>query len=434
MTSQETQGLGARSSPDIDGDALKRGVDSESPRDQGSQRAKRSSAPFRLALAILVIVAVGYAAYRHDWHKEASPAIVASPPVVTVSKPLAEQLANRTEFLGQFSAVDEVEIRAQVGGVLSQIKFADGQLVHKGDPLFIIDTRPYEIKLQEAIASVKTAEARLGLAEIELSRAQQLRLSFSGTGESVDQRHADQQAASAAVDAARQAVADAQLDLDYCHVTAPFTGKISSHRISIGALVSGSRAATSPTTLLTTIVTVSPIYLNFDMSENEFLDYQQAHGDGAVSGEVEFYLSDEKTDLRRGTLEFLDNVLDRSSGTIRARATVDNVDQRLVPGEFAHIGLTTGERRAALLIPDAAVTVDQSDHVVMTVSQDETVVPKTVILGGLHEGLRIVRNGLDPEDSVIIDGLVRATPGGKVTPEQGVIEIASQAASSEKAR
>ena len=296
MTSQETKADGARSSPDGDSELAKPILMySHSPPGEGSQPPEASGALLKFVLVLLVILGGGYAAYRRDWRKETPQPAAAPAPVVTVSKPLSETLASRTEFLGQFSAVDEVDIRAQVGGVLSQIRFTDGQLVHKGDALFTIDTRPYEIKLQEAVAAVKTTEARLGLADIELSRAQQLRATLSGTGESVDQRHADQQAASAAVDAARQAVADAQLDLDYCHVTAPFTGKISSHWMSIGALVSGSRAATSPTTLLTTIVTVSPIYLNFDMSENEFLDYQQAHGDGAVSGEVKFYLSDEKS-------------------------------------------------------------------------------------------------------------------------------------------
>ncbi|MBE7210568.1 MAG: efflux RND transporter periplasmic adaptor subunit [Gluconacetobacter diazotrophicus] len=376
--------------------------------------------------AILVAAGVAFALRGPD-PVHAVPA--APPPApVTVSQPLAEQLAPRTQFLGQFSAVDAVEIRPQVGGILTEIHFTDGQIVHKGDLLFVIDPRPYQIKLAQAVAAAQTAQARLTLAGSELWRAQQLKNSSYGTAQAVDQRGADQRANTAALAQAEQQIRDAQLDLEYCRVSAPFTGRISNHRVSVGALISGSRAGTSATTLLTTLMSLDPVHLDFDMSEADFQSFSRAHPhqDGMVGSPVAISLSDDGKFNTQGKLDFVDNAVDRGSGTLHARATVPNPELTIAPGEFARLRLQMGPPAPALLIPDAAVTLDQSQSIVMTVAPDGTVVPRIVQTGAIRDGLRVIRSGLKPDDRVIVDGLMHAMPGMKVSPQPGQIHPTSE--------
>ena len=208
---------------------------------------------------------------------------------------------------------------------------------------------------------------------------------------------------------------------------APFTGRIGTHLVSIGNLIAGSRAAASPTTLLATLVSTDPIYLNFDMSEADYLVFsrERAKQKGVLADKVEIALGDETEFGRLGTLDFLDNVLDRSSGTIHARATVPNADFLLTPGEFARLRLVLGTPVATLLVPDSAVLPDQSEHIVLTVAPDGTVAPKQVQVGDLRGGLRIIRSGLAADDRVIIDGIPYAAPGSKVTAQDGAIQFAA---------
>jgi len=343
--------------------------------------------------------------------------------VVTVSQPLQREVDVRAGFLGQFSAIDRVELRAQVGGTLTEIHFKDGQIVHKGDLLFVIDPRPYEIKLEQAKAALQTATARVALANNQLFRAQSLKRSDFATQETVDQRTNDQDASQAAVEDAKARVHDAELDLEYARVQAPFTGRIGARQVSIGSLVAGSRAATSPTTLLATLVSLDPLYLDFDMSESDFLTFsrERARLKGPLANKVMIALSDENNFTREGTLDFIDNALDRSSGTIHARATVRNEDLFLAPGQFARLRVAIASPTPVYLLPDAAVVLDQSQRLVMTVGSDATVKPKIVTTGELRGGLRVIRSGLEPSDRVIIDGLVRAIPGTKVAPQDGTI-------------
>jgi multidrug efflux system membrane fusion protein len=343
--------------------------------------------------------------------------------VVTVSQPLQREVDVRAGFLGQFSAIDRVELRAQVGGTLTEIHFKDGQIVHKGDLLFVIDPRPYEIKLEQAKAALQTATARVALANNQLFRAQSLKRSDFATQETVDQRTNDQDASQAAVEDAKARVQDAELDLEYARVRAPFTGRIGARQVSIGSLVAGSRAATSPTTLLATLVSLDPLYLDFDMSESDFLTFsrERARLKGPLANKVMIALSDENNFTREGTLDFIDNALDRSSGTIHARATVRNEDLFLAPGQFARLRVAIASPTPVYLLPDAAVVLDQSQRLVMTVGSDATVKPKIVTTGELRGGLRVIQSGLEPSDRVIIDGLVRAIPGTKVAPQDGTI-------------
>jgi len=390
--------------------------------DPSAARPVRTAAS--VVAAVVVILGAGYFGFSHYYKgggQVAPPQ--AAPPPITVSKPLQRDIDTRLGFLGQFSAINRVELRAQVGGILTEIHFEDGQIVHKGDLLFTIDPRPYEIKLAQATAALQTATAHIALANNQLSRAQSLRRSDFATQETVDQRTSDQDASAAAVEDAKARIRDAQLDLEYCRVTAPFTGRIGARQVSIGSLVAGSRAAVSPTTLLATLVSLDPIYLDFDMSESDFLTFsrERAKGGGPLADKVVIGLSDENNFTREGMLDFVDNALDRSSGTIHARATVPNADLFLAPGQFARLRVAVAPPTAVLMLPDAAVVLDQSQHLVMTVSSDGTVVPKIVETGDLRGGLRVIRSGLDPSDRVVIDGLVRAVPGSKVAPQDGAI-------------
>jgi RND family efflux transporter MFP subunit len=381
------------------------------------------------AAAVLLAVGGGALGVSHFGQSAATAAPAAPPPPpVTVSAPLQRRVAGSTTFTGQFSAVNFVEIRAQVSGYLTEIHFTDGQIVHQGDVLFVIDQRPYEIQLQQATAQQQTAAAQLDLANKQLARNAELRRSDVVSADVLDQRVQQQRAALAALEQAKAAIRSAQLNLEFSRITAPITGRISEHRVSIGNLVSGGPNA-GTTTLLTTIVSLDPIHLDFDMSEADYLSYQRflqtQQSSGDVDRTVQASLSDEQGWPRRGVLDFLDNQLDRSSGTIHARASLANPDLFIAPGQFARLRLPVSEPRPVLLVPDAALITDQSRKLVMTVGPDGTVVPKVVEIGALSDGLRVIKSGLVADDRVVINGLVRARPGAKVTPQPGNITLAA---------
>jgi RND family efflux transporter MFP subunit len=393
------------------------------PLDEPARRPRRRTwRTAAIGVATLVAALLVYLGLAPPRGNQAA-ALPTPAPMVTVSEPLRREVDTRVGFLGQFSAIDRVELRAQVGGTLTEIHFKDGQIVHKGDLLFVIDPRPYEIRLEQAKAALQTAAAKVALANNQLSRAQSLKHNEFATQETVDQRTSDQDASQAAVADAKARVRDAELDLEYCHVLAPFTGRIGARQVSLGSLVAGSRAATSPTTLLATLVSLDPLYLDFDMSESDFLTFsrERARLKGPLANQIVLGLSDENSFSREGTLDFIDNALDRSSGTIHARATVPNPELFLAPGQFARLRVAIAPPTPVYLLPDAAVVLDQSQRLVMTVGTDATVKPKIVTTGDLRGGLRVIQSGLEPGDRVIIDGLVRAIPGAKVAPQDGAI-------------
>jgi RND family efflux transporter MFP subunit len=354
----------------------------------------------------------------------------AAPPAVTVSQPIQRELVERDEFTGQFAAKEYVEIRARVSGYLTEIHFEDGQIVKEGDLLFVIDPRPYEATLAAARAQLAQANAQVDLATQQLNRSAELRKKDFEPASNYDQRVSDLKVAAAATESAKAAIRSAELNVGFTRITAPLTGRISNHQVSVGNLVSGSDSATTPA--LTTIVSLDPIYFYFDMSEGDYLTYQRATAAGKLdeardSSPVYVRLTDEMEWPRRGLLNFIDNQVDRGAGTIRARATFPNSDFFVTPGQFGRIRIPASERYNAILIPDGAVVTDQSRKVVMTVKDDGTVEPKVVRPGPMtDDGLRIIRSGLAPTDRVIINGLVRARPGGKVTPQPGKIETAAQ--------
>jgi len=381
------------------------------------------------AIALLLAVGGGLAGFNRLRDSGTTAAAAAPPPPpVTVSAPLRRNVAASTTFTGQFSAVDHVEIRAQVSGYLTEIHFVDGQIVHQGDLLFVIDPRPFEIQLQQATAQQQTAMAQLDLANKQLARNTELRRSDVVSADVLDQRVQQQRAAQAALEQSKAAIRAAQLNLEFSRITAPISGRISEHRVSVGSLINGGASA-GATTLLTTIVSLDPIHLDFEMSEADYLTYQRflqsQHADGDIDRGVDVRLSDEKGWPRHGELDFLDNELDRSSGTIHARATLANPDLFIAPGQFARLRLPMSAPRPVLLVPDAALSTEQSRKIVMTVAADGIVMPKPVEIGALSDGLRVVTSGLGPDDQVVINGLMRARPGAKVTPQPGTIAIAA---------
>ena len=345
-----------------------------------------------------------------------------TPPAVTVSAPQKKQIVEWMEFTGQFAPVEYVEVRGRVGGYLTEIHFTDGQIVNKGDLLFVIDPRPYEIALASAKANVAQATASLELAKRQLVRGGELRQKDFLAASDYDTRVQQTKAAEGALDVAEAQLRDAQLNLEFTRVTAPVSGRIGAHQVSIGNLIIGGSGSNS-TTLLTTIASLDPIHFNFDMSEADYLTLQRAAQDGKNGSvrdgklSVQLHLSDDKDWPLSGRLDFVDNQIDRSAGTIRARAVLENRDFSLIPGQFGSIRLPRTAPYQALLVPEVAVLTDQSHKVVMTVAEDGTVVPKLIVTGPVQDGLQVVRSGLGPDDKVIVNGLMRARPGAKVTPQ-----------------
>jgi RND family efflux transporter MFP subunit len=388
------------------------------------------SGPARYLVIGLAIVVIAGGAYwliaGRDPAGTGRAAAAPSAPPVTVSQPLQREVTEWDEYTGQFAAVDYVEIRARVSGYLQEIHFEDGQLVKKGDLLFVIDPRPYEIAQASAKAQVDQANASIELTNRELARAAELRQKDFVAQSTYDQRLQQMRNAAASLESAKAAMRDADLNLEFSRITAPISGRISRHEVSIGNLISGNNGGT--TTLLTTIVSVDPVYFNFDLSEADFLGYQRAVAQGKLMSTrddpvpVQAHLVDETSWTLKGRLDFVDNQVDRSAGTIRARAVFANPKLLITPGQFGRIRVPGSEPYQAVLVPDAALVTDQSRKLLMTVTDDGTVVPKVVRPGPTFEGLRIIRDGVAPTDKIVINGLVRARPGGKVTPQPGKIE------------
>lgn len=351
------------------------------------------------------------------------------PPTVTVSPPLVRELVEWQEFTGQFAPVEYVEVRARVSGYLQSIHFEDGQLVEEGDLLFVIDPRPFEAALAAAEAQLASAQARYELAQQQLERAESLLRTDNIPTSTFDERVQEARVAAAGVQEAEATVLNARLDLDYTRINAPVSGRIGRREVSVGNLISG--GVSGQATRLTTIVSLDPIYFEFDMSESYYLAYQRAidagllqpHREGGVEVDARLFDDGNGHWPYHGRIDFVDNRIDRSSGTIRMRAVFPNEDMFLTPGQFGILRLPGSPRYAAMLLPDSAIMSDQDRRIVLTVDENNVVVPKVVRPGPTELGLRIIRSGLEPDDRVIINGLVRARPGAPVTPEEGTIEL-----------
>jgi multidrug efflux system membrane fusion protein len=343
----------------------------------------------------------------------------AAPPPVTVAQPTKRTVTDWDEFTGRFEAVEEVQVRARVGGFVNSVEFRDGAIVRAGDLLYVIDPRPFEAVAEQADGQLSDARAKAELAKRELDRALTL-VQTSAVSESiVDQRRQTLQAAHAAEMQAEGALKAANLNIEFTHVLAPMAGRVSRHLVSVGNLVQGSEGNA---TLLTSIVTLDPIYIYFDVDEATYLKNNKLWFEGRrpssrdTPNPVQVTLTGETKPSHDGKMDFLDNRLDVSTGTLRSRAVIPNKDFSILPGQFGRVRLIGSSPYEALLLPDTAIATDQSRKIVFVVKDDNTVEAKPVTLGPLDEGLRVIREGLKAEDRVIVDGIQRARVGAKVTP------------------
>jgi RND family efflux transporter MFP subunit len=342
------------------------------------------------------------------------------PPPVTIAQPVKRTVTDWDEFTGRFEAIEEVQVRPRVGGFVNTVEFQDGAIVHAGDLLYVIDPRPFEAAAEQAEGQLSDARAKVELAKRELDRGLNLVQTSAVSEQVVDQRRQALQAAHAAEMQAEGALKVAKLNIEFSHVTAPITGRVSRHLVSPGNLVQGSDNGTS--TLLTSIVTLDPIYVYFDMDEATYIKNSRLWFEGKrpssreTANPVQVTLAGETKPSHDGTINFLDNRLDVGTGTLRSRALIKNTDLSILPGQFGRVRLIGSSPYEALLIPDTAIATDQSRKIVFVVKQDDTVEARPVELGPLDEGLRVVREGLKAEDRVIIDGIQRARVGAKVAP------------------
>jgi len=349
----------------------------------------------------------------------------AAPPAVVVAPPLLLRLTEWDEYTGRFEATDRVDVRARVDGYLDSIHFRDGAIVKPGDLLFVIDPRPYEAVLEGARADVVRAQTRLELATTDFTRGESLFAIRGISQEEFDRRVQARKEAEAALIVARAAERAAALNVEFTRVRAPIAGRISEKFVSMGNVISGGQAGS---TVLTTIVAVDPIRFVFDASESDYLKYNRMNASGErpssrnTANPVRIRLLDEPTFTREGKMDFVDNTVDRATGTIRGRALVPNPGGFLTPGQFGRLQLLGSGEFDALLVPDSAILSDQSQRFVWTLGKDDIPEPRVVEPGNLERGLRIVRAGLRPDDRVVINGLQRVRRGAKVTPTNGRIE------------
>ncbi|MEM9148456.1 MAG: efflux RND transporter periplasmic adaptor subunit [Pseudomonadota bacterium] len=346
---------------------------------------------------------------------------------VDVAAPLVETVVDYDIFTGRFEAVKEVEIRARVSGYLDAVGFEDGAVVEAGDLLFTIDQRTFEAAVKGAEAQLAASKASRELAQIELDRATQLAERNVGTAQEVDRTSASLAEAAAQVQIAEAELRDAQLNLEFTEVRAPISGRLSDTRVDEGNLVIGGAGST---TLLTTIVSIERIRFVFTASEAEYLKYARLARVGTrpssrvTETPVTVRLMDEPDFTHQGKMDFVDNVIDPNSGTITGRAMLQNDEGLLLPGLFGRLKLPASGPYEAVLIPDEAILSDQDRKIVMVVDAEGTVSARPVVPGPIHRGLRVIREGLAAEDRVVVNGVQRARPGGKVKPEAVELTLA----------
>jgi RND family efflux transporter MFP subunit len=364
-------------------------------------------------LGIAALLALALAACR-----EAPPP--PSPPSVTISPAVHREVAESDEFTGHFEAVDAVEVRPRVSGFLQRVAFAEGATVRKGDILFTIDPRPYEAQVARAEAELEQAQTRSQLAAGELERAQRLVSTQAISREELDTRSSGRAEADAAVRSAQAALRAARLDLEWTVVRAPITGRVGRAEVTSGNLVQAAPAATR----LTTIVSLDPIYVYFDTDEQAYLKYLHAlRGTGSVSGAsggrpVFIGLASDSGFPHQGRLDFVDNRVDPSAGTIRVRAVVPNGARTFAPGLFARVRLMSGDVRPVTLVQDQSIGTDQDRKFVLVLKPDSTVEYRAITVGRMVDGLRVVESGLKPGEEIVVNGLLRVRPGMKVLAER----------------
>ena len=369
--------------------------------------------PITLRLAFLVLLASFTLAAC------AQPAAQSAPPQappVTAAKALARNVTDWNEFTGRLEAVNHVDVRPRVSGLIASVRFTEGAVVQRGEVLFEIDPRPFEAEVDRLRAELARAKAALARTSAERDRARRLSAENAISTEEHDRRVSSATEAEAQVSAVEAALRAAELNLEFTKVIAPIGGRVGRAIVTEGNLVS---SGPGEATLLTTLVSLDPIYASFEVDEQSFLGFQRAAG-GTRQGEpvrgadIRMALAAEDDFPRAGRLQFLDNQLDAGTGTIRVRAVFANADGALTPGLFVRLRMSAGKPYPAVLIQDQAVGTDLDKRFVYVVGEDQSIAYRPVTLGPIVDGLRVVRNGLRPDEVVLVNGLQRVRPGVKV--------------------
>jgi len=354
------------------------------------------------------------------------------PPEVTVARPVAREVIEQVAFTGNTTAVETVEIKPRVSGFITRVHFADGQDVAAGDPLFDIDDRPAAIARDRAAAEVAKHVAELKELESEVVRNQALLPRGAVTREQYEIVVAKRDMAQATLDESRAALAQAELDLGFCRVTAPIDGRIAARRVNVGDLVSGVAGSATP---LTMVVSTDPVYVSFEADERSLLisrarAIESRRNSGAVGWRnirdlaipVEVALVTDEGYPRRGVLDFVDVAVKAATGTVRCRAVLDNPDRLIAPGMFVRVRMPFGDPAPALLVSDRAIGTDQGRRYVAVVGTDDRVEHRAVTPTFLDGGLRVIAAGLEPGDRVVVGGLQRAGAGIVVRPTEVPME------------
>jgi membrane fusion protein, multidrug efflux system len=379
--------------------------------------------------AALVVAGIGTFTAMHGFGRGDLPvngaeaAIKPSAPVmeVDVATVVSKTITDYQNYSGRLEAVDKVEIRPLVPGTIVAVHFADGALVKKGDPLFTIDPRPYVAQVDQAAAQLAAAQARNGYTSTDAARAERLLADNAIAKRDYDEKQNASHEAAANLKAAQAALETAKINLTYTQIVAPVSGRVSRAEMTVGNIVSTGSSAP----LLTTLVSVSPIYASFDVDEQTYLRYLSR--DSRASVPVSLGLANEEGFSREGKVASVDNQLDTGSGTIRVRARFDNADASLVPGLYARIKVGGGTPHPAVLIDDAAIGTDQDKKFVMVVDPDNRVQYREVTLGTLSEGLRVIVKGLQPGERIVVNGLQRVRPNDVVKANSVAMASASPA-------
>ncbi|WP_254602197.1 efflux RND transporter periplasmic adaptor subunit [Sphingomonas bacterium] len=335
-------------------------------------------------------------------------------PRVTVAHPLGRDIVDWDEYVGRFEAIQDADVRPRVSGTITAILFRNGQDVRAGQPLFIVDPRPYRAAYLQAAAATGRSAATLANAQTELARAQKLRSLQAVSQEELETKLANVRTAQADLDANRAAQSTAKLNLDFTTVRSPVTGRVSDKKVSLGDVV------TAATTDLTRVVTLDPIWFTFEGAESLYLKYTRQAQEGErgssrnTPNPVDIQLADESSYPHHGKMVFVDNAIDPRSGTIRAHAELANPGRMLTPGMFGRARLVGSGTYRAMLIPDEAITTDQTRKLVYVVDGQGKAAARPVETGPMVAGLRVVRTGLTPRDRVVLDGLTQLQPGAAV--------------------
>lgn len=346
------------------------------------------------------------------------------PPQVSVAQVLEKRVKDWDEFTGRMQAVETVEIRPRVSGYIDKVAFTEGSLVKRGTLLFVIDPRPYQAEYNRAAADLKRFTTALDLGRTELVRVQRLKESGAVSEEELDERKSAVAQSQANVSGSQAALEAAALNLNFTKVSSPIDGRVSRAEVTRGNLVTGGN---NGGTLLSSVVSMDPIYIYFDADEQSYLRYSQnSHESGKP---VQVGLANEDGFPHPGTLDFVDNQLNPQTGTIRARAVLQNKDGQFTPGLFARVQLLGSAEYSAILIDDRAVSTDQSQKYVLVLGANNQIEYRKVKLGRVLDGLRVVREGLKAGEVIVVNGAQRVHPGITVTPQKVSMGVASPAAS-----